>query len=140
MSDYATPGYNYTSQTNALNRQKGLQDATRNYSQFISQERFRRGREDNQLGFQRNFPRVGAGFNRRGMWNSGLRKQGQQMAAGDFSRAQGRVNWDNAANDQGFAIDKAQSDAAYQSALQAAYDQFKKAQATQAAYNQAKVY
>lgn len=140
MAAYNTPTADYTARTNDLAKQKGLQDATRQYSQHLSQERFRRGREDQSISYKRNFPKVGSSFNRRGMWNSGLRKSGQREFSGDFQRNVGRINWDQGVNDQRFALEQAQADAAYQGALQSLYDEYQGGRAKQGAYNQAKVY
>jgi hypothetical protein len=140
MAGYDTPTADYTARTNALAKQKGLQDAQRQYSQYLSQERFRRGREDQSISYKRNFPKVGSSFNRRGMWNSGLRKGGQREVTGDMQRNVGRINWDQGVNDQGFALQQAEADAAYQGAIQSLYDEYQGGRAKQGAYNQAKVY
>ena len=139
-SSYSDPAGQYLQQRKSLRRQKGLEDSARTYAQGLSQERFRRNREDQTIGFQRSFPKVGQSFNRRGMWNSGMRKQGQQQQAGDFKRNLARTDWDQGAQNQGFEMEKASANARYRSALQEARDQMKRAQSLQGAYNQAKVY
>jgi hypothetical protein len=114
---YGTPTYNYESSRSALTQNKGLEDVARNYGRFMSQERFRRAGEDQTLGFQRNMPKVGSRFNRRGMYNSGLRRQGQQEFANDFQRQQARLQYDQGAEATQADMAQAAADARYQQAL-----------------------
>ena len=137
---YSDPQGTYLRQTQGIQRQKGLEDATRQYAQGLSQERFRRNREDQTTSFKRNFPKVGTHYNRRGMWNSGMRQQGQREFAGDFQRNVGRTDWDQAAQNQAFQMDQVGSDAQFQAALQSVYDQMQREKMLQGAYDQAKVY
>lgn len=125
MGAYKTPTADYTRKTNQLAQEHSAATAARQYSQYLGQERFRRGREDSTIGYKRNFPRVGSSFNRRGMWNSGLRKAGQKEFSGDYMRGMGRINWDQGVHDQQYAMQQAEADARYQRALQEAHDEFK---------------
>jgi hypothetical protein len=121
---YETPGYNYASQTNALAQNKGLSDVANNYGRFLSQERFRRQGEDAGNQFRRNMPKVGGSYNRRGIYNSGLRREGQRRYAGDYQRDVNRMGYDQAAEAQQFDMVQTQSDAAYQQALNDLYNQY----------------
>ena len=114
----------YAARTNELALQHGQDRANRQYQQYVGAEGFRRNREDAGLQIKRTFPKVGSAFNRRGMWNSGLRKQGQNQFVGDYKRDVGRTNWDQGRYDQGYALQQTQADAGYQSALQQAFDDF----------------
>ena len=119
---YGTPTYNYEQSRSALTQNKGLEDVARNYGRFMSQERFRRGNEDNTRQFQQGLPKVGTHFNRRGMWNSGLRRQGQQQYAQDFQRGQSRLQFDQAADTAQTDMAQTASDAQYQQALLQLYE------------------
>jgi hypothetical protein len=114
---YQTPTYNYETARSALTQNKGFEDVARNYGRFMSQERFRRSNEDMQQDFTRKFPKVGTAFNRRGMWDSGLRREGQQQFVGDYNRNQGRLQFDQAQEATRTDMDQARSDALYQQGL-----------------------
>lgn len=114
---YGTPTFDYEQARSGLAQQKGLQDVTRDYGRFLSQERFRRRNMDEGNRFRDSFPQVGSRFNRRGLWNSGLRRQAQTRAAQDFSETQARSRFDQAASETGVDMEAAASDAAYQAAL-----------------------
>lgn len=120
---YGTPSYSYGSATSKLAENKGMSDAARNYGQFISQEKFRRNRVDAGEQFREGMPKVGSHFNRRGMYNSGLRRGGQREYAQDYQKDIGRQQWDQAAQNQGFQMAQTQSDAQYQRALMDLYEQ-----------------
>ena len=127
---YGTPIYNYETARSGLTQNKGLEDVARNYGRFMSQERFRRGSEDNTRQFTQGLPKVGSRFNRRGMYNSGLRREGQQNFAQDFERAQGRLQWDQAADQSQTDMAQSAADARYQQAL---LELFERQQAERAA-------
>lgn len=120
---YGTPIYNYESARSGLTQNKGLEDVARNYGRFMSQERFRRAGEDQTLGFKRQLPRVGSRFNRRGMYNSGLRRQGQQEFANDFQRQQARLQYDQGAEATQADMAQAAADARYQQELLRLYEE-----------------
>ena len=122
---YQTPTYSYETARSNLSQNKGFEDVARNYGRFMSQERFRRSNEDMNTDFQRKFPKVGTAFNRRGMWDSGLRRQGQQQFAGDFNRNQGRLQFDQAQEATRADMDQARSDALYQQGLLQLLEQMK---------------
>lgn len=114
---YGTPTYDYEQARSGLTQRKGLEDVGRDYGRFMSQERFRRQNMDQGNDFRDKFPKVGTHFNRRGMWNSGLRKQGQNRFAQDFSEQQSRTRFDQGAEMAQADMGQAQSDASYQQAL-----------------------
>lgn len=114
---YQTPTYSYETARSGLTQNKGFEDVARNYGRFMSQERFRRSNEDMQQDFGRKFPKVGTHFNRRGIYDSGLRRQGQQEFVGDFNRNQGRLQFDQAQEAAQADMDQARSDALYQQGL-----------------------
>jgi len=114
---YGTPTFNYEQQRSALTQRKGLEDVGRDYGRFMSQERFRRQNKDQSDQFRDSMPKVGTHFNRRGMWNSGLRKQGQQRFAQDFADQQERSRFDQAAENSQTDLAQSTSDANYQIAL-----------------------
>lgn len=120
---YSTPSYDYGKATSRLAENKGYEDVARNYGRFMSQERFRRGAEDAGRQFQQKMPKVGTHYNRRGMWQSGLRQQGQRNFAQDYQRDLGRMQYDQAAAETGFDMQQAQSDAMFQRALLDLYEQ-----------------
>lgn len=114
---YGTPTYNYGRQANSLTTNKGLQDIAQNYGRFLSQERFRRGNQDAQRQFQKQFPKIGRSYNRRGLYHSGLRKGAQREEAQDFQRQGDRYRWDYT-QDQAFGQQQqALRDAQYQQAM-----------------------
>lgn len=120
---YGTPTYDYEQQRSGLTQRKGLEDVGRDYGRFMSQERFRRQNMDQGSEFRDKFPKVGTHFNRRGMWNSGLRRQGQQRFAQDFAENQGRTRFDQAAEMSQIDQQQAMSDANYQQALLQLFEQ-----------------
>lgn len=130
MATYGTPNYDYTRATGQLAQNKALTDAANQYGRFLSQERFRRSGEDANLQAKRKFPKVGSHFNRRGLWNSGLRREGQQNFMQDYQRDVNRLQWDQGASEAGFEMRQAQSDASYQQAL---LDLYERLQAQRAA-------
>lgn len=129
MAAYGTPAYDYTKGTSDLARNKTQSDAMNDYGRFISQQRFRRNREDAGLQVKRNFPRVGGGFNRRGIYNSGLRREGQQQYLGDYNRDVQRNLQDEQMENQGFDLQRSFGDANYQAALLDLFERFQGARA-----------
>ena len=127
---YQTPTYGYESAKNRLTENKGLSDVANNYGRFLSQERFRRNSEDQTRDFTKKFPKVGTHYNRRGMWNSGLRRAGQREYAQDYQKDLGRQAWDQGAQEQGFQMQQTASDVQYQRALQDLYEQMQAARAS----------
>lgn len=128
---YQTPAYDYGKAQNKLSMNKGFEDTTRNYSRYLSQERFRRGREDMDRSFKRTFPKVGQSFNSRGMWNSGLRRGGQRQFTQDVGRDKSRLLEDQGNMNAGYQLQQTQADARYQMALQDLFDQMQAARAAQ---------
>ena len=120
---YGTPTYDYEQQRSGLTQRKGLEDVGRDYGRCMSQERFRRRNVDESNDFRDKFPKVGTHFNRRGMYNSGLREQGQNRFAQDFSDRQGRSRFDQAAEGAQADQGQAMSDATYQQQLLDLYAQ-----------------
>lgn len=131
MAAYGTPNYDYTQATSQLARQKTLSDTANTYGRFLSQQRFRRGREDAGTQMRRNFPKVGGHFSRRGLWNSGLRREGQAQYLGDYNRDVQRSYQDQQAENQGFDLQQTASDMGYQDALLALYERLQAARANQ---------
>jgi hypothetical protein len=121
---YDTNAYSYTTATNDLAKRKGLEDVAGDYGRFMSQERFRRGNADRESAFKQRFPQIGSQFNRRGMWNSGNRLQGQRDFSQNFQDANSRAQFDQGAEEQKFQLERTASDAAYQAALQQLFEQF----------------
>ncbi len=120
---YGTPVYDYEQERSGLTQRKGLEDVGRDYGRFMSQERFRRQNMDQGQDFRDKFPKVGTHFNRRGMWNSGLRTQGQNRFAQDFAEQQGRTRFDQAAESAQTDLAQSMSDASYQQALLGLFEQ-----------------
>lgn len=126
---YQTPTYNYEQARSRLTENKGYEDVARNYGRFMGQERFRRGTEDAGRQFTQKFPKVGSHFNRRGMWNSGLRREGQRNFAEDYQRDVARQQWDQGAWETGLDMQQTQSDAQYQRALLDLYENLQRGRA-----------
>lgn len=129
MAAYATPSYDYGIKANQLTLNKGLSDISADFGRFMNQERYRRSQGDAQREFSDRFPRVGAQYNRRGLWNSGLRKEGQQREAQDFQRGMDRMQYDFTANQAQADQSQALSDASYQQALLGLFDQMQRERA-----------
>lgn len=129
MAAYATPTYSYTTATNELGLNKSLSDAANEYGRFLSQQRFRRDQQDLGQRFKQNFPRVGSAYNRRGLWNSGLRRQGQRQFGEQYNQALQRSQFDQGAAEQQYQMAQTGQDAQYQLALQKLYDQYQAARA-----------
>lgn len=117
MAAYGTPSADYAQGASQLAKRKSLSEAANTYGRFISQQRFRRGREDAGQQMRRNFPRVGGAFNRRGIYNSGVRRQGQQQYLGDYNRDIQRNLQDQQMEDQGFDLQQAGQDLGFEEAL-----------------------
>lgn len=120
---YGTPTFDYERRRSGLAQQKGLEDVGRDYGRFMSQERFRRQNQDMGTQFRDKFPKVGSHFNQRGLWNSGLRKQGQNRFAQDFEQAQSRSRFDQAADASMTDMAQTVSDSNYQQALLSLFEQ-----------------
>jgi hypothetical protein len=128
---YTTPTYDYGRQANDLTTNKGLQDNAQDYGRFLSQERFRRGLGDANRSFKQNFPKIGAGFNARGIYNSGLRKQGQQQEAEEYQRGVTNAQFEQGARETQFEQQRTMGNAQYQQALQTLFENMQRARATQ---------
>jgi hypothetical protein len=122
MAAYGTPQYNYEQSKSALTQGKTAQDAAASYGRFLGQERFRRNSEQANQGFRRQFPAVGQHFNQRGLWNSGLRRQGQQQFTQDFADTMGNAQFEQAGQEQQFQLDQNTRDAQYLMALQTLFE------------------
>lgn len=123
MAAYGTPQYNYTKGTSDLALNKSLSDASNEYGRFLSQQRFRRDQQDLGQRFKENMPRVGSSYNRRGLWNSGLRRQGQRQFGQEYNKALQRSQFDQGAAEQQFTMARSAGDARYQAALLDLYEQ-----------------
>lgn len=88
---YKTPNYDYQRRLGQRAQDYGNQQVAREFGNFVSQERFRRAQGDRARMFDDRFPRVGRSFNRRGIYDSGLRREAQQREAADFQRADDRA-------------------------------------------------
>lgn len=129
MAAYGTPTYNYNKATSDLALNKGLSDAANEYGRFLSQQRFRRDQQDMGRQFKENMPRVGSSYNRRGIWNSGLRRQGQRQFGEQYNKALQRSQFDQGAADQQYTMAQSASDARYQKALLDLYEQLQSTRA-----------
>ena len=127
---YGTPIYDYEQARGGLAKKKAITDQSNDFGRFLGQERFRRSREDMGRDFTQNFPKVGSSFNRRGIWNSGLRKKGQRRAVEATNRNFGRLAEDQATDAAQWDLQQTASDVSYQNELLALYDRM---QATRAA-------
>ena len=121
---YSTAGYDYGKATSDLARNKGQQDVMQDYGKFLGQTQYRRQRRDMGRQFKQDFPQVGSHYNSRGMWNSGVRREGQNKYLQDYQRNLGDLNFDQAAYNQGQELQSGFRDANYQSALMDLYEQF----------------
>jgi len=128
---FNTPTYDYGLATNKLSTNKGLADQAQTFGRFLSQERHRRGLADTNRTFQDRFPRVGQGFQNRGLYHSGLRREGQRKEAESFQRGVGQQNFEFGVGEA--AAEQAQTfrDAQYQQALLDLFDQMQRARAGQ---------
>lgn len=131
MAQYGTPAYDYSKATSNLTRSKSQSDAMQDYGRFLGQTQFRRQRRNMGQEAERNFPRVQQAYNRRGMLNSGLRREGQQRYMQDYARNLGDLSFDQAAMNQGYDMRRAQGDANYQAALMDLYERFQAQRAQQ---------
>lgn len=129
MATYGTPQYDYTRRTNALAQNKAMSDAANQYGRFLSQQRFRRNREDAGIQMKRTFPKVGQSFQNRGLWNSGIRREGQRQYLGDYNRDIQRSLQDEQSANQGFDMQQTMQDSTYQQALLDLYEQLQAARA-----------
>lgn len=120
---YTTPTYDYERARSRIVEDKGTTDAMRDFGRFMGQERFRRSTEDAGRQFRQKFPKVGTHFNRRGMWQSGLRQQGQRDFAQDYQRDLGRLQFDQGAMNTQYDMQQTQSDTGFQRALLDLYEQ-----------------
>ena len=114
---FQTPTYDYGLATNKLTLDKGLSDIAQSYGTFLGQERYRRNRGDMNREFKSQFPKVAQGYQNRGLYNSGLRKQGQRQEVKGYQRAQNRLSQDQAVSQASDAQTQAFRDAQYQQAL-----------------------
>ena len=133
---YGTPTYDYEKARSGLTERKGFEDVQRDYGRFLGQERFRRGAEDSSRQFRNKFPKVGTHFNRRGMYNSGLRRSGQKEFAQDYQRDLSRQQFDQASMNTQYDMDQTRSDAGYQRALVDLYEQMQAQRAARGASGQ----
>jgi hypothetical protein len=127
---YGTPIYDYEQKRSGLTQRKGLEDVGRDYGRFMSQERFRRNSADMGDRFRQGMPKVGSAFNRRGIYNSGLRQQGQNDFVKNYQQQVDRAQFDYGAEVQQDQLAQTTSDAAYRQAL---LDLFEQMQAQRAA-------
>ena len=126
---FQTPTYDYGSAANRLTTSKGLDDIAQTYGRFLSQERHRRTMGDANRQFKREFPKVGSSFNARGLYDSGLRREGQQRYAQDYQRFNDRQNYDYGVQQAASAQSDVLRNAQYQQALLGLYEQMQKQRA-----------
>ena len=126
---YGTPVYNYERDRGGLARTKALTDQSNEFGRFLGQERFRRSKEDMGESFERRFPKVGNSFNRRGIWNSGLRKKGQRTAVNAANKDFRRLAQDQATQDAQWGMRQTADDVRYETELLALYDRMQASRA-----------
>lgn len=127
---YSTPTYDFGRQTNDLTTTKGLQDNAQEFGRFLSQERFRRGQSEANRVFQERFPKIGSSFNSRGLYHSGLRREGQRKEAEAFQRGTDNARFEQGAAETQMDMQQTMRDQQYQLALQSLVEQLQKARAT----------
>lgn len=131
---YSTPQYDYDRGVADLTLNKSLEDSTQAFGRFLGQQRHRRSLTDNAQQFQRGFPRIGAAANSRGIYNSGIRRGNQRVAAQDYSTATQRLNTDQAASEGQFELNQNLRDVGFQAQLLALYERLQHQRATQDPY------
>jgi hypothetical protein len=127
---YGTPVYDYEQARGGLAKRKAITDQSNEFGRFLGQERFRRQKDDMGTDFKRNFPKVGSSYNRRGIWNSGLRKKGQRTAVNATNKNYRRLAESQAADNAQWDMRQTADNASYEAELLALYDRM---QATRAA-------
>jgi hypothetical protein len=126
---YGTPRFDYGVQGAQLATSKALTDNAQQFGRFMGQERHRRSLSDMNRQFKQDFPRVGSSFNQRGLWNSGVRRQGQRNYAEGYGRAVERSRFDHAAEEANYSRDQTLRDAGHEQAMLALYEQMQRARA-----------
>jgi len=126
---YSTPTYDAGMQQNQLTTQKGQADIAQQYGTFLSQERHRRGLADANRTFKERFPQIGSAYNRRGMYQSGIRRGGQQKEASAYQRGVNNMNYDYGVQTAQDAQQQTFRDAQYQDAMLHIIEQMQKARA-----------
>lgn len=121
---YGTPRYDYGQASATLSNQKQSQDAAQAFGTFLGQQRYRRNLQDANQAFTRNIPKVGASFNRRGLYNSGLRREGQNQFVSDYGRTTQRLGEDQVSEATQGQLQQTARDAQYQQALQLLFEQY----------------
>ena len=119
---YGTPVYDYEQSRGGLAKSKAITDQSNDFGRFLGQERFRRDKEDMGTDFKQNFPKVGSSFNRRGIWNSGLRKKGQRTAVNATNKNYRRLAEAQATDNAQWDMAQTTSDVKYENELLALYD------------------
>lgn len=127
---YSTPRYNYGTSSAELSNRYNTENAAQAFGTFLGQQRYRRQAQDQDLMFRRQLPRVGAQYNRRGLYNSGLRRTGQQQYVTDYNTARQRGVEDEAGFLQQAELSNTARAAAYQAALQQLFEQYQAQRAT----------
>ncbi len=130
---YGTPTYDYERARGGLAKTKALTDQANSFGRFLGQERFRREKEDLGDSFERRFPKVGNSFNRRGIWNSGLRKKGQRTAVNAANKDFRRLAENQATENASWDARQTADDVKYENELLALYDRMQAARAASAA-------
>jgi hypothetical protein len=126
---YGTPVYDYEQARGGLAKKKALTDQSNDFGRFLGQERFRRDKEDMGKDFTQNFPKVGSSFNRRGIWNSGLRKKGQRTAVNATNQNYRRLAEGQATENAQWDMAQTNSDVGYENELLALYDRMQSTRA-----------
>ena len=128
---FTTPTYDYGRTTNDLTTEYGLQKNSNDFGRFLSQERFRRGLGDAQRSFKQNFPKIGSSFNQRGMYHSGLRREGQREGVEDYQRQVGDARFEQGVREAEYEQADTLMNQQYQRALQALYENLQRARASE---------
>lgn len=126
---YGTPTYDFEQARGGLAKTKAITDQSNEFGRFLGQERFRRSKEDMGTDFKRNFPKVGGSYNRRGIWNSGLRKKGQRTAVDATNKNFRRLAEAQATEDAQWDMRQASDNANYEAELLALYDRMQASRA-----------
>lgn len=121
---YSTPRYDYGVASANLAQRHSADQAVQQFGTFLGQQRYRRQAQDADMMFRRNLPRVSAQYNRRGAYNSGLRREGQQQYVGDYARQQQRMTEDEGNVAAQAQLQQTYQQAAYQQALQQLFEQY----------------
>lgn len=117
MAVYGSGRYDAGLQGAATQLEKRLRGQATELGRFYGQERFRRGSADAGRQFKDRFPKIGSSFQRRNLWDSGMRKQAQRKEANEFMRARNRARFDYGVEDLNYLIGGAMDNAGFQNQM-----------------------